>query len=62
MSNNAPPSPLSTSAKLQAVHAAVRALSLHLVSDRYWSDEMAALQAAVLAGQIEPTEFLDASR
>ncbi len=42
--------PLQTSAKLQAVHAKVRALSPRLESDRYWADEMAALQAAVLAG------------
>jgi len=44
--------PLTTSAKLQSVHAAVRELSPHLVSDRYWASEMAALQAAVLAGEI----------
>ena len=44
--------PLKTSAKLQAVHAGVRERSPHLVSDRYWADEMAALQAAVLAGEI----------
>jgi len=44
--------PLKTSAKLQAVHAKVRALSPHLVADRYWADEMAALQSAVLAGEI----------
>jgi histidine ammonia-lyase len=43
--------PLKTSAKLQEVHAKVRELSPHLVSDRYWADEMAALQAAVLAGE-----------
>ena len=43
--------PLKTSAKLQAVHAKVRAISPRLESDRYWSDEMAALQAAVLAGE-----------
>ena len=40
--------PLKTSAKLQAVHAKVRAISPRLESDRYWADEMAALQAAVL--------------
>ena len=44
--------PLKTSAKLASVHANVRALSPHLQSDRYWADEMAALQAAVLAGEI----------
>ena len=35
-----------------AVHAKVRCLSPHLGADRYWADEMAALQAAVLAGEI----------
>jgi histidine ammonia-lyase len=44
--------PLRTSAKLQDVHSRVRKHSPHLVSDRYWADEMAALQAAVLAGEI----------
>ena len=44
--------PLKTSAKLQPVHAMIRALSPHLESDRYWADEMAALQTAVLAGEI----------
>ena len=44
--------PLKTSAKLQALHGRVRALSPHLQTDRYWADEMAALQAAVLAGEI----------
>jgi histidine ammonia-lyase len=45
-------SPLKTSAGLQAVHSAVRECSPHLVSDRYWADEMAAVRAAVLAGKI----------
>ncbi|HVH37882.1 MAG TPA: histidine ammonia-lyase, partial [Sphingomicrobium sp.] len=44
--------PLKTSARLQAVHDKVRALSPHFTADRYWADEMAALQAAVLAGEI----------
>ena len=44
--------PLKTSAKLQEVHAAVRKLTPHFTSDRYWADELAALQAAVLAGEI----------
>src|SRR5690349_4602404 len=43
--------PLRTSKALHAVHAKVREHSPHLVSDRYWSDEMAALQAAVLSGE-----------
>jgi len=46
--------PLKTSAKLQPLHAKVRAISPRLESDRYWADEMAALQAAVLAGTIGP--------
>ncbi len=46
--------PLATSARLQPVHARVRALSPHFTADRYWADEMAALQAAVLAGEIAP--------
>jgi histidine ammonia-lyase len=44
--------PLKTSAKLQAVHVAVREISSHFTSDRYWASDMAALQAAVLAGGI----------
>ncbi len=44
--------PLRTSAELQKLHAKVRALSPHLATDRYWADEMAGLQAAVLAGEI----------
>jgi len=46
--------PLKTSQKLQALHAKVRAISARLESDRYWADEMAALQTAVLAGTIGP--------
>ncbi|MBA2771163.1 MAG: histidine ammonia-lyase, partial [Sphingomonas sp.] len=46
--------PLATSAGLQPVHAQVRALSPHFTADRYWADEMAALQAAVFAGEIAP--------
>ena len=44
--------PLRSSDRLMALHARVRALSPHLEADRYWADEMAALQAAVLAGEI----------
>ncbi len=44
--------PVKTSPALQKLHAQVRALSPHLETDRYWADEMAALQAAVLAGEI----------
>ena len=46
--------PLATGARLQPVHARVRALSPHFAADRYWADEMAALQSAVLAGEVAP--------
>jgi histidine ammonia-lyase len=46
--------PLRTSAKLQAVHAEVRKITPRFTSDRYWADDMAALQKAVLAGEIGP--------
>jgi len=49
---------LKTSPKLRQVHAAVRRLSPHFTADRYWADEMAALQAAVLVGEIAATRFL----
>jgi len=54
--------PLKTSPKLQQVHAAIRGRSPHFTADRYWADEMSALQAAVLAGQIGETTILSASR
>ncbi|MCL6698686.1 histidine ammonia-lyase [Sphingomonas sp. NSE70-1] len=44
--------PLKTSAKLQPLHSNVRAISPRLESDRYWADEMAALQSAVLKGEL----------
>jgi histidine ammonia-lyase len=44
--------PLKTSPKLRKLHSAVRAITPHLTSDRYWADEMAALQAAIVAGEI----------
>ena len=50
--------PLNTSAKLRAVHDRVRALSPHFTADRYWADEMAALQAAVRAGGIDASDWL----
>ncbi|HET9337335.1 MAG TPA: histidine ammonia-lyase [Sphingomicrobium sp.] len=52
--------PLKTSEKLQALHSKVRAISPRLESDRYWADEMAALQAAVLAGEISGAGLLGA--
>ena len=51
--------PLETSAKLLPIHAKVRAISPRLESDRYWADEMAALQSAVLSGEIAGGEFAD---
>jgi histidine ammonia-lyase len=44
--------PLKTSPKLQKIYDVVREISPHLDSDRYWASEMAALQAAVLAGEV----------
>jgi histidine ammonia-lyase len=44
--------PLKTSPKLRKIHSAVRAISSGFTSDRYWADDMAALQAAVLTGEI----------
>ena len=52
--------PLKTSVKLQALHSTVRAISPHLDSDRYWADEMAALQSAVLSGKMGGPELLGA--
>ncbi len=51
--------PLNTSQPLQAIHAKVRELSPHLQTDRYWADEMASLQAAVLAGEIGEASLFD---
>ena len=48
--------PLRTSAKLQKVHATVRCHSSKFGADRYWADDMAALQAAVLAGEFGACE------
>jgi len=50
--------PLKTSDKLQPIHAKVRAISPPLTQDRYWADEMAALQSAVLAGEFGTVEAL----
>src|SRR3954453_20445358 len=44
--------PLKTSPKLRSVHSAVRSHSPHFTADRYWADEIAALQSAVLSGEI----------
>ncbi|HSR00208.1 MAG TPA: histidine ammonia-lyase [Sphingomicrobium sp.] len=44
--------PLKTSPKLQEVYSTVRSLSAHFTADRYWADEMSALQSAVLNGEI----------
>jgi histidine ammonia-lyase len=44
--------PLKTSPKLQEIHAKIRGISPRFESDRYWADDMAALQDAVLGGEI----------
>ncbi len=44
--------PLKTSAKLQKSHAKVREITPRFTSDRYWADEMAELQVAVLGGGV----------
>jgi histidine ammonia-lyase len=53
-------SPLRTSLKLQKVHGAVRGRSPHFTADRYWADEMSALQIAVLDGSIGDVPLLSA--
>ena len=50
--------PLKTSTALEAIHAKVRAVSPRLESDRYWADEMAALQTSVLEGEFGETDWL----
>jgi len=44
--------PLKTSPELQAIHAQVRAISPPFTGDHYWADDMTALQAAVVNGEI----------
>jgi len=44
--------PLKTSAKLQEIHAKVRSVTPRFGSDRYWADDMAALQQLVLGGGV----------
>jgi histidine ammonia-lyase len=44
--------PLKTSKKLQRIQQTVRKISPHFTADRYWADEISALQAAVLEGVI----------
>jgi histidine ammonia-lyase len=50
--------PLKTSPRLQQVHASVRGISASFSSDIYWADDMAALQAAVLSGEVSEADFL----
>ena len=52
--------PLKSSAILQDLHSKVRAISPRLESDRYWADEMAALQSAVVSGKMGGPELLSA--
>jgi len=51
--------PLKTSAGLAAIHGKVRAVSPHFTADRYWADDMAALQSAVLAGDFGGEGWLE---
>jgi histidine ammonia-lyase len=44
--------PLKTSPKLQAIHAKLREITPRFTKDFYWAADMAALQAAVLAGKV----------
>jgi histidine ammonia-lyase len=44
--------PLKTSPRLRQIHAKVREITPHFTSDRYWASDMAALQAAVLSGEL----------
>ncbi|WP_260483152.1 histidine ammonia-lyase [Sphingomicrobium flavum] len=44
--------PLKTSPKLAELHARIRKRSAYLESDRYWADEMSALQEAVVTGEM----------
>jgi histidine ammonia-lyase len=50
--------PLKTSPRLQSVHSKVREITPRSSSDRYWADDMASLQAAVLAGEIAAGQYL----
>jgi histidine ammonia-lyase len=52
--------PLKTSPKLQAVQGKVRELTSRFTRDRYWANDMAALQAAVLGGHIGEVTMLSA--
>ena len=52
--------PLTTSERLQKLHSSVRAISPRLGADRYWADEMASIQSALLDGECNPlTHLLD---
>ena len=44
--------PLKTSPRLQSLHSAIRTITPHFAADHYWADDMAALQGAVLSGEI----------
>ncbi len=48
--------PLKTSAALGKLHSKVRAISPRLIADRYWAEEMAALQSAILSGGMGAAE------
>jgi histidine ammonia-lyase len=50
--------PLRTSPRLQQVHTKVREISSHFTADRYWADDMAAMQSAVLGGMFGEADAL----
>ena len=50
--------PLKTSPRLQSVLSKVREITPRSSSDRYWAEDMASLQAAVLAGDIATGPYL----
>ena len=53
--------PLKTSPRLRRVYETVRARSPHFTADRYWADEMSALQSAVLDAEIGELPVLGSS-
>jgi histidine ammonia-lyase len=48
--------PLKTSPKLRSIHSQIRSITARFASDFYWSDDMSALQAAVLDGKVAAGE------
>jgi histidine ammonia-lyase len=44
--------PLKTSSRLQHLHSKIREATPHFSTDRYWADDIAVLQSAVLSGEM----------